>query len=154
MSTFSNLLFHIVYSTKYRKPTIAPNWEDELYGYIGGIIRERQGVLLRINGMPDHVHILAKLNPSIAISDVVRDVKANSSRWINERSDVVLPFEWQKGYAVFSVSESQVDAVRNYIANQKTHHEKKTFEDEFLALLKRHNIPFDLKYVFEHDVTP
>lgn len=153
MSTFSNLLFHIVYSTKYRKPTIAPNWEDELYGYIGGIIREQKGVLLQINGMPDHVHLLAKLSPSISVSDVLRKVKASSSKWINERSDVAKRFEWQSGYAAFSVSESQVDTVQNYVANQKAHHEKKTFEDEFLTLLKRHNISFDLKYVFEHDVT-
>ena len=103
--------------------------------------------------MPDHIHPLAKLSPSISVSDVLRNVKASSSKWINERSDVAQRFEWQSGYAAFSVSESQVDAVRNYIINQKEHHAKNSFEDEFLALLKRHNISFDLKYVFEQEIS-
>ncbi len=105
MSTFTNLLFHIIYSTKYRKPFIRSQWQDDLYGYIGGIIREQKGTLLRIGGVEDHVHLLTKLSPTVAISDAMRTIKANSSKWINMRADVTRKFEWQSGYAAFSVSE-------------------------------------------------
>ena len=152
MSTFTNLLFHIIYSTKYRKPTIRTQWQDDLYGYIGGIVRDQKGTLLKIGGVEDHVHLLVKLSPTIAISDVLRKIKSNSSKWINERSDVNRKFEWQSGYAAFSVSESQLPAVIECIANQAEHHRKKTFEDEFLAILEKHNIDFDMRYVFEHEV--
>ena len=152
MSTFTNLLFHIIYSTKYRKPTIRSEWQDDLYGYIGGSVRDQKGALLKIGGVEDHVHMLAKLSPTIAISDVLRKIKSNSSRWINERPDVNRKFEWQSGYAAFSVSESQMPSVAEYIANQAEHHRKKTFEEEFLAILNKHNIEFDMQYVFEQEV--
>ncbi|TWT80459.1 Transposase IS200 like protein [Planctomycetes bacterium CA13] len=152
MSTFTNLLFHIIYSTKYRKPAVCADWQDDLYGYIGGIVRDQKGTLLRIGGVEDHVHLLAKLSPTVAISDVLRTIKANSSKWINERSDVSRKFEWQSGYAAFSVSESQMPVVGEYIANQAEHHRKATFEEEFLAILKKHNIKFDMRYVFEKEV--
>ena len=152
MSTFTNLLYHVIYSTKYRKPTIRAQWEDDLYGYIGGIVRDQKGTLLKCGGVDDHVHLLVKLSPTIAISDVLRKIKANSSKWINERQDVTQKFEWQSGYGAFSVSESQVPAVSQYIANQDEHHRKKTFEDEFLAILARHNIEIDMRYVFEQEV--
>ena len=152
MSTYTNLLFHVIYSTKYRKPTVRPDWQDDLYGYIGGIVRDQKGTLLKIDGVEDHVHWLAKLSPTIAISDVLRTIKANSSKWINERPDVTQKFEWQSGYAAFSVSESQMTAVAHYIANQAEHHRKKTFEEEFLAILSKHNIEFDTRYVFEKEI--
>ena len=152
MSTFTNLLFHIIYSTKYRKPTINLDWQDDLYGYIGGIVREQKGTLLKIGGVEDHVHLLAKLSPTIAISDVLRKIKSNSSKWLNERSDVIRKFEWQSGYAAFSVSESQVPAVSQYIAKQEEHHLKKTFEEEFLAILRKHKIEFDKRYVFDREI--
>ena len=152
MSNFTNLLFHVIYSTKYRKPTIRPDWQDELYGYIGGITRDQKGTLLKIGGVDDHVHLLVKLSPTIAISDVLRMIKSNSSKWINERPNVSRKFEWQTGYAAFSVSESQMLSVADYITNQAEHHRKKTFEEEFLAILKKHNIEFDMRYVFEQEV--
>ena len=152
MSTFTNLLFHIIYSTKYRKQTIRTQWQNDLYGYIGGIVRDQKGTLFKIGGVEDHLHLLIKLSPTIAISDVLRKIKSNSSKWINERSDVTRKFEWQSGYAAFSVSESQMPAVAEYIANQAKHHRKKTFEEEFLAILKKHNIEFDMQYVFEQEV--
>ncbi len=152
MSTFTNLLFHVVYSTKYRKPSIQPVWQDELYGYIGGILRESNGTLLKIGGIADHVHLLAKLSPTLAISDVLRVVKTNSSKWINERSDVRFKFQWQPGFAAFSVSESQLPVVESYIANQAEHHRKRTFEEEFLMMLRRHNIKYDPRYVFEREI--
>lgn len=152
MSTYTNLLFHIIYSTKYRKPAIRSEWQDDLYGYIGGIVRDQKGTLLKIGGIEDHVHLLAKLSPTIAISDVLRTIKSNSSKWINERSDVSRKFEWQSGYAAFSVSESQMPSVAEYISNQAEHHRTKSFEEEFLAILKKHNIEFDMRYVFEQEV--
>ncbi|WP_372720390.1 IS200/IS605 family transposase [Novipirellula sp.] len=152
MSTFTNLLFHIVYSTKYRKRTIRLEWQDELYGYVGGIVRDQKGTLLKIGGVEDHVHLLAKLSPTIAVSDVLRKIKSNSSKWINERPDVSRTFEWQSGFAAFSVSESQSPSVSDYIVSQAEHHRKMTFEEEFLAILRKHNIEFDMRYVFEQEI--
>ena len=94
MSTFTNLVYHIIYRTKYRKQTIRTQWQDDLYGYIGGIVRDQKGTLLKIGGVEDHVHLLVMLSPTIAISDVLRKIKSNSSKWINERSDVNRKFEW------------------------------------------------------------
>ena len=150
--SFTNLLFHIVYSTKFRKPMINAAWEDELYRYIGGIVRGQNGTLLSIGGVADHVHLLAKLSPATAISEVLQQVKANSSKWVNERSDVHLRFQWQPGYAAFSVSESQVEKLRLYIANQKQHHLKTSFANEFLKLLQKHGIEYDERYVFEQEI--
>ena len=150
-STFTNLLYHIVYSTKYRRGTIAAAWQPDLYAYIGGIVKERDGILLEIGGMPDHIHILAKLSPKLAIMDVLRDIKAVSSKWINERQLSHGRFEWQTGYGAFSVSQSLADVVRAYIRNQAEHHRQLAFKTEFITLLQRHEIEFDLKYVFEEE---
>lgn len=152
MSTFTNLLFQIIYSSKYRKSTIRSVWQDDLYGYIGGIVRDQKGTLLKIGGVEDHVHLMAELSPTIAICDVLRKIKSNSSKWINERSDVTRKFEWQSRYAAFSVSESQMPALAKYIANQAEHHRRKTFEEEFLAILQKYNIEFVMGYVFEQKV--
>ncbi len=152
MSSFTNLLYHIVYSTKHRQPLIALNWQDNLHKYIGGIIRERDGIAIEIGGMPDHVHILAKLSPKRAIMDVLRDIKAGSSKWANESGHVRGRFEWQTGYGAFSVSHSQVSRVVEYIHTQAEHHRATTFQDEFLAMLRRHEIEFDMRYVFDEEI--
>ncbi len=152
MSTFTNLLFHIVYSTKYRKPTIDRNWQDELYGYVGWIIRDNKATLLCMGGVSDHVHLLAKLSPTIAISDMLRLIKSNSSKMVNETMTPQIPFEWQPGYAAFSVSESQYPRVRDYVRNQEQHHRKQSFQEEFIELLEKHNITYDLRYVFEQEI--
>ncbi len=149
-NTYTNLLFHIVYSTKYRKPLIRPSWQDELYGYTGGILRAEKAVLLVAGGIENHVHLLAKLPPTIAVSGMLRLIKANTSKWANQRSDVRY-FEWQAGYAAFSVSESKAPSVREYIGSQQEHHRIQSFRDEYLALLRRHNIEFDERYVFEEE---
>ena len=151
MSTYTNLLFHIIYSTKYRKPTIDSVWQDELYAYIGGILRDSRGVLLKAGGIEDHIHLLAKLPPTIAVSDMLRLIKTNSSKWINEVKKPKKAFEWQPGYGAFSVSESQVSAIEAYISNQREHHQTRTFQEEFLLLLKKHNIEYDVRYVFEQE---
>jgi len=152
MSTFTNLLFHIVYSTKYRRPVIEKSWQDQLYGYVGGIVRENKGTLLCMGGVDDHVHLLAKLSPTIAVSDMLRLIKANSSKMVNEQIKPRSPFEWQSGYGAFSVSESKLDKVQDYILNQEEHHRKQSFEDEFIVMLKRHSIAYDPRYIFEQDV--
>ncbi|QDV27103.1 IS200/IS605 family transposase [Aureliella helgolandensis] len=150
-STHTNLLFHIVYSTKYRRNIINVDIRKRLYEYIGGILRENKGTLLEIGGMPDHVHLLAKLSPSFAISDVLRLVKTNSSKWVNETFAMNSPFAWQRGFGAFSVSMSSVADVEKYVKLQEEHHRKLTFRDEYRLLLKRHGIEFDERYLFEEE---
>jgi putative transposase len=147
--TFTNLLYHLVFSTKQRLPLIQEDLADELYRYIGGIIRNEGGALLEIGGMPDHVHILLKMKPIGSVSDMLRDIKAGSSKWINESRRLSTGFNWQDGYSAFTVSESQVESVRRYIRNQHEHHRIAPFTEELLELLKRHGVAFDPRYVFE-----
>ena len=150
-STFTNLLFHVVYSTKYRKPLIHPAWSERLFEYIGGIIRGERGILLEINGTADHIHLLAKFSPTIAVSDMLRLIKTNSSKWVHDERLADHEFRWQTGFGAFSVSHSQVERVRQYIQNQQRHHRRQTFKDEFLALLHKHNIEFDERFAFEEE---
>ncbi|GAA4451216.1 IS200/IS605 family transposase [Novipirellula rosea] len=150
-NTHTNLLFHIVYSTKYRRNLIRADKSPRIYEYIGGVIREQKGVLIEIGGISDHVHILARLSPTLAISDVLRITKANSSKWINETFQPNFPFAWQRGFGAFSVSASNVKQVRNYIQNQEQHHKRMSFRDEYRQLLIRHEITFDEKYLFEEE---
>jgi REP-associated tyrosine transposase len=147
--TFTRLLYHVVFSTKSRAPFIDPELRTELYPYIEGIIRRQKGWLLSLNGMPDHVHILLRLKPDIAIAELVRHVKGGSSSWIHGQKGLCPEFAWQSGYAAFSVSESKEGTVRSYIGRQETHHRRKTFEEELISLLKKHNIEYDPVHVFD-----
>lgn len=148
-STHSNLIYHIVFSTKFRQPLIQEH-RDRLYEYIGGVVRQQNGVLLEIGGMPDHVHLLVRFGLKLAISDVLRVVKSNSSKWYNETFRPSVPFGWQRGFGAFSVSESSIDAVRRYIQNQENHHrDGVSFEDEYRSLLNKHGVAFDERYLFE-----
>jgi REP element-mobilizing transposase RayT len=147
MATYSNLLFHLIFSTKHREPLIGEGWQDDLYGYIGGIVRERRGRLLAAGGMPDHIHLLVKTPTDLAVADLVRDVKAISSGWRRDGGD--LGFGWQRGYGAFTVCESIVTAVETYIRSQPEHHRTQTFQDEFVAFLDRHRVEYDLKYLWE-----
>jgi len=149
MSTFTKLTYHVVFSTKYRRKLIFDPFGERLYEYIGGIIRAQNGHLIEIGGVEDHVHLLVNLSPAKSISDTIREIKTNASKWSNELSDTTCRFEWQKGYGAFTVSYSQLDSVRHYIQNQREHHRTKTFEEEYIAFLKRHNIEFDHQYLFE-----
>jgi REP element-mobilizing transposase RayT len=148
-STYTNLLYHLVFSTKDRIPLTSDEWREELYRYIGGIIRAEGGVQIEIGGIADHVHILAKIKPSIAVSDLLGKLKANSSKWANDHKMKMRKFGWQEGYAAFTVSESQVHSVREYIQTQTEHHHKQTFQEEFVALLERHGIEYDPKYLWD-----
>lgn len=145
-STWSQVLLHIVFSTKDRKSLIEAVDADDLYGFIGGIVRDEGGTLLAIGGMPDHVHMLVRWGTDKSISELTRDVKTRSSRWMRQ-SRGVKPFAWQVGYGVFSVSQSQAGVVKAYIKSQPKHHAKRTFRQELVALLKAHGVEFEEKYV-------
>ena len=142
-NTFHCMRNHIVFSTKYRLPMITKDLRDLLYAYIRGIVNNEGGFLIEIGGMPDHVHILAGLKPAVAVAHLLKQVKGSSSRWVNQLPDREDKFGWQEGYAVFSVSESRVEAVRQYIRNQEKHHRTISFRDELAWLLRNHGI--DLK---------
>lgn len=149
-SSYHNLLYHIVFSTKYRKPLLTTDIRSELFGYISGIITNKKGQLLEIGGIEDHVHLLTTCSPQIALADFLRDLKAGSSKWLHEEKRCS-SFQWQTGYAAFTVSRSQAPAVRNYVRGQTEHHRKQTFEEEYRELLERHGIAFDEKYLFEEE---
>jgi REP-associated tyrosine transposase len=146
-STFTNLLYHVVFSTKDRVPMIHKDVQERLYEYMGGIIRGEGGTLLEIGGVADHVHLLAKLKADTAVAVLLRLLKSNSSGWANDVRLIQGRFAWQTGYAAFSVSESQVPTVRRYIQNQEAHHAKVSFKDELIALLKKHRIEYDERYI-------
>lgn len=150
MGSFTRLTYHIVFATKYRKRTITENVQERLYEYIGGTLRAKKGHLIEIGGVEDHVHLLAGLSPSLAVSDVIRDVKASSSQWMKEERQIT-GFEWQKGYGAFTVSYDRIDAIRKYIQNQKEHHRTKTFQEEYIDFLQRHGIEFLTEYLFEEE---
>ena len=146
--TFSNLLYHVVFGTKDREPSIDGELRSDLHAYLGGIIREIHGIAIMVNGTVDHVHALLKLPPTMAIADAIRIVKTNSSKWAHEKHDRTR-FAWQSGYSAFSVSESGAQRVRTYIAQQEEHHRRKTFAEEYLEFLKKHRVAYDPRYVFE-----
>ena len=145
--SYAQLYYHIVFGTKDHLPLIAHSWEDEMYRYLGGIIRGQKGEPIEINGMPEHVHVLTRLSPVVAILDLLRELKANSARWARRTHDP--KFGWQRRFGAFTVSKSAVDTVRNYIRRQKIHHQKQTFENEYRELLRLHGIDFDERYLWD-----
>ena len=145
--SYTNLLYHIVFSTKDRRPLITPDYELRLYDYLGGTIRKLGGISLELNGAEDHVHLLAKLRPDCALSDVLRDLKANATGWMHDVFPSLKKFSWQRGYGAFTVSQSNVEAVRQYIARQKEHHQKISFRDEFIQFLQENGIEYDERFI-------
>ncbi|MFT7631913.1 MAG: putative transposase [Mariniblastus sp.] len=146
--THTSLTYHLIFSTKYRRKTIRPEFQEQLYQYIGGILREKDGVLLEIGGIEDHIHIMAGLPASNSVSDMLRIIKSNSSGWVNETIKPKGKFAWQPGYGAFTVSHSQKPLVRSYIQTQAQHHLKKSFQDEFVQILVAHGIEFEPRFVF------
>jgi len=146
--TYTNLLYHVVFSTKHRAPIITEDIHGRLYEYIGGILRGEGGVLLEIGGMADHVHLLARLKPTLAVSEAARLIKANSSKWLNE-SVVSDRFRWQAGYGAFTVGTSMVPDVSRYIRNQAHHHRKRTFKEELIELLELNGVDYDEARIFD-----
>jgi len=128
---------------------IAPTWKDELYGYISGIVKNKGHKSIIVNGAKDHIHLFVGLNPSNSISDLVRDVKNNSSNFINAKRFVAGKFSWQEGYGAFSYAESQLAQVYQYILNQEQHHQKRSFKEEYLDFLSRFEIDYDERYLFD-----
>ena len=151
--TYTSLTYHLIFSTKYRRKLISPNFKDRLYEYIGGIIRQKNGVLLEIGGIEDHIHLLAGFPPTITVSDMLRFIKSNSSKWINELPEEEFngTFAWQPGFGAFTVSYSQQPVISKYIQNQHVHNLKRTFKEEFLKILGAHQIEYDPRYVFEDE---
>jgi putative transposase len=146
-NSYTNLLYHIVFSTKERRPFICDEWRGELDRYIGGLVREKGGELLEIGGMPDHVHLAIRLRPDASLSEVMGFVKTNSSRWIHEKG-FCRDFNWQDGYGAFTVSQSRMPALIDYIRGQREHHRTRTLQEEYIELLERHGIAYDPKYLW------
>ena len=146
--SLSKLYIHIIFHTKYNEPLIRPDVEDELFAYIGGIIKENQSQPIKINGIENHIHILAIMSKNIALSKFVEEIKRNSSRWIKTKGEHYQNFAWQGGYAGYSVSQSVVERVKKYIENQKEHHQKVTFKDEYEQFLQEYGVDFDENYLW------
>ena len=149
--TYTQIYLHIVFAVKGRQSLIPKQHKEALHQYITRIIANELQTMIRINSMPDHIHILLSMAPDIALSDLVRDIKANSSKFINAKGWAVGRFEWQAGFAAFSYSHSQLDDVVRYIKNQESHHTRQTFREEYLEFLERFDVPYNPKYVFDSD---
>ncbi|MCO6496795.1 MAG: IS200/IS605 family transposase [Chitinophagaceae bacterium] len=147
--TFSQIYIQVVFAVKGRKSLIHSSWEDELYKYIAGIIRNKDQKLLAINGVPDHIHFLIGMRPSCCLSDLVREIKKSSKEFIKEKKFTRLKFEWQEGFGAFSYSHSPLDNVIAYIRNQKEHHKKQSFRDEYKEFLNKFRIEHKDGYLFE-----
>jgi putative transposase len=145
--TSGNILLHFIFSTRGRRPLIKPEFRDDLFAYLGGIVREMNATALIVNGAVDHVHLLIRARPAHSAAEIARVVKTNSSRWAREKHST--NFAWQTGYGVFSVSESNVGAVRTYIAGQQEHHRKRSFQEELVAFLKKNNVAYDVRHIWD-----
>jgi REP element-mobilizing transposase RayT len=148
-NTFSQVYVQIVFAVKYRRCLIDKSWRDELHKYICGVVNGNKQKVYAIGGVEDHIHILVRIKPSISISDLVRDIKSCSTKWINEMRFLKEKFAWQEGFDAFSYSDGHLDNVIRYINNQEQHHQKKKFRDEYLELLKEYQVEFDVKYVLD-----
>jgi REP element-mobilizing transposase RayT len=148
-NSYSQLYVQIVFAVKGRQNLISKKLKDEIYKYITGIITNQKQKLIVINGMPDHIHILVGIKPNISLSDLVRDIKSSSSKFINEQRWVNGKFEWQTGFGAFSYGHSQLSNVIKYIENQEEHHKKRTFKEEYIAFLKLFDIDFKDEYIFK-----
>ena len=148
-NTFSKIYIHFVFAVKGRQNQIQKSWKDELYKYICGIVRNKKQKVYAVNGMHDHIHLLVSTEADCNPSNLMRDVKSNSTKWINSKKFLLGKFYWQEGFAAFSYSESQLDTIIAYINNQEKHHKKMTFKQEYLGFLKKFKIEYDERYVFE-----
>ena len=148
VGTFSQIYIQVVFAVKGRESLIEKEWEERLYQYITGIVRAKQQKLIAINGMADHIHIFIGMKPSCCLSDLIREIKKSSNEFIQLNKFSKFNFSWQDGYGAFSYSHSQIDAVVKYIENQKEHHKKTSFMEEYIEFLKKFEIEHDEKYLF------
>ena len=149
MSTYTQIYIQIIFAVQNRNSLIHPSWEDRLYQYITGTVENKEQKMLRINGMPDHIHFLIGMKPTCCLSELVREIKKSSNNFIKEEGFTKFKFNWQEGFGAFSYSHSQLDNVINYIINQKEHHKKITFKEEYIGFLKKFNVEFNERYLFE-----
>jgi len=147
-NTYHQIYLQTVFAVKYRDAVIEKDWQANLFAVIGSLINEANCKTLIVNGVEDHVHCLIGLKPVVSVSELMKAVKAKSSKYINDHSLTPKRFEWQEGYGVFSYGQSQVDKVYNYIKNQEEHHKKQTFRNEYLAFLKKFKVAYDEQYIF------
>jgi putative transposase len=147
--SLSCVLVHLVFSTKEREPLIRADVEPDLHAFLGGIARDCRCPALAVGGTADHIHILTSLSRTISLAQLAEDLKSRSSKWIKTKGGVFEVFHWQAGYGAFSLGKSQEEAVRAYIANQKEHHRRVTFQDEFRAFLKKYAVPYDERYIWD-----
>jgi len=147
--TFSQIYIHYVFAVKGRENLLHKPWRDEVFKYISGIIKGKNQKPIILNGVEDHVHVFVGLKPAMCISDLARDIKNNSSNFINQQRFLKGKFSWQEGYGVFSYAHSQIDNVYQYIVSQEEHHRKKNFKEEYIDFLKRFEIEYDEKYLFQ-----
>src|SRR6266498_4316821 len=148
-NTYTQIHIQAIFAVKKRTGLIQKEWRDELYKYITGIIQSYNHKLLAINGMPDHLHVFFGMRPIQSLSDLMQDIKGNSSKWVNEKKFIKDKFEWQEGYGAFSYSKSQASRVIAYVQNQEIHHRKITFLDEYCEFLKKFEVKYDEKYIFK-----
>ncbi len=146
-NTFTQIYLHLVFAVQNRISLIKHAWKDELYQYITGITQNNGHKLIAINGMPNHLHLAIGYKPHQLITDLLQDIKGNSSKWINDKKFVKGKFNWQAGYGAFSFSQSHIDRVVKYINNQEPHHKRQTFHEEYFQLLKNYDVTFDEKYI-------
>ncbi|NJW54020.1 IS200/IS605 family transposase [Salinimicrobium oceani] len=149
-NTYTQIHLQLVFAVKFRSCLIQPSWKDELYKYITGIISSNEHKLLAIGGMPDHLHILIGMRPDQSVSQLLKEVKGSSSKWINERKFLSRHFSWQEGFGAFSYSKSDLPKVISYIQHQEEHHRKKNFQEEYLDLLKEFQVKFDERYILKN----
>tara|TARA_R110002072_G_scaffold303099_1_gene493395 strand:- start:94546 stop:94998 length:453 start_codon:yes stop_codon:yes gene_type:complete len=147
-NTYTSLRYHIVFSTKERRPLIAADIEQRVWEYLGGIARQNGMQPLQVGGIEDHIHIVVSIPPTMAVSKAVQQIKGGSSKWIHETFLDLNDFAWQDGYGAFSVSRSQLSTVINYAATQREHHRERNFQDEYRSILERHEIEYDERYVW------
>ena len=148
-NTYTQIYIHIVFAVKHRDALISSSWKERLHKYITGIIQNQGHKLIAINTMPNHAHIFVGLKPDITLSDLVRDIKRDSTNFVNNEIQLHGKFGWQEGFGAFSYSHSQIDSVVKYILNQEEHHRRTTFKEEYEALLKEFAVKYDNRYVFE-----
>lgn len=147
MSTYTQILYQIVFGTKHHAHTLSKPGRDELYKYISGILRNKNCILYQINGVENHMHILTHLHPAVALSDLIKDIKLASSKFIKEEKLFPQFDGWQVGYSAFTYSQDRKEVLINYIKNQEEHHKKKSFREEYVELLKEHGVEYDEKYL-------
>lgn len=148
-NTYTQIHLQIVFAVQNRASLILPTWKDELYKYITGIVQHNDHKMIIVNGMPDHLHLVIGMRPVQALSDLLKHIKGDSSKWINEKGFVKGKFQWQEGFGAFSYAKSQLPAVINYVQNQEIHHQKKTFIEEYKEFLEKFEVQYDERYIFK-----